>query len=152
MRWLDGSEMDFRQLLGEELCEKLALEMYDYDREQWFECDEFIRNALLIIDFDTEITMEGFATPYNGNFSNDYYCRIVDAFRAIGDDGDADILSEALRVDSHYTKLLEGAGDGYDTIYDEFCDKLDELEKGLYLNADFDMWAMLYEYLEKHIR
>ena len=154
MKWFDESEIDFKQFSGEKLCEKLSLEMYDYNRERWFECDDFVKNALLIIDFDTESNMEGFSTPYIGNFSNDYYCKIINAFREIGDNRDADILSEALRIDSYYTELLEGTDgeDESDTIYDEFCNKLDELEKELYLNTDFDMWALLYEYLEKHVK
>lgn len=154
MKWIDGNESDFKQFSGEQLCEKLALEMYKYDREQWFECDVFIQNALFIIDFDSESNMEGFSTPYIGNFTSDYYSKIIHAFRVIGDNHDADILSEALCLDSHYTNLLNDIDNEEESniIYDEFCDKLDELEKKLYLNTDFDMWTLLYEYLEKHIR
>ena len=154
MKWIDGSELDLKQFSGEQLCEKLALEMYGNDREKWFECDDFIQNALFIIDFDSESNMEGFSTPYIGNFTSDYYEKIINAFRAIGDDNDADILSEALRLDAHYTKLLKeiNSKSEFEAVYNEFCGKLDELEKGLYLNTDFNMWALLYDYVEKHIK
>ncbi len=150
MKWLDGSEMDTKGLSGEALCEKLALEMYSYDEEQRLECDDFLQNAMHIIDFDSECVMGGFFTPYTGNIPTERYQRIIDAFRAIGDEADADILSEALRLDMHYSPLLEGRGneDGYDELYDEFSGRLGELEESLYMNTDRDMWAMLYAYLD----
>lgn len=153
MKWVDGTEIDIRDLSGEDICGKLAVEMYDVDREQWLECDECLQNAMYIIDFDSEVNMEGFATPYIGNFTAEYYAKIVDAFRAIGDDHDADIIAAALRLDSDYTKLLDNTDDDEesDRIYEEFCDKIDELEQELYLNTGFDMWALLYRYVEEHI-
>ena len=154
MKWIDESEVDLRQFSGEELCEKLVLEMYESDQEKWFECESFIQNALFILDFDTVSNMEGFSTPFDGYFSSDYYEKIINAFRAIGDKHDADILSEALRLDAYYTKRIESISDdaGSEAVHDEFCDKIDELEKGFYLNTDFDMWSLLYGYLEENIR
>lgn len=153
MKWVNGTEIDVRDLSAEDICGKLAVEMYDADREQWLECDKFLQNAMYIIDFDTEVNMEGFATPYIGNFTTEYYTKIVDAFRAIGDDHDADIIIEALRLDSNYTKLFDSIDDDdeSDRIYEEFCDKIDELEQKLYLNTGFDMWSLLYRYVEEHI-
>lgn len=151
MKWIDGSELELKQFSGEKLCEKLALEMYASDREKWFECEDFIQNALVILDFDTVSNMEGFSTPYDSYFTSDYYGRIIRAFHAIGDHHDADILSEALRLDTYYTEQIESTDDESDTVYEEFCDKIDELEKGLYLNTGFDMWGLLYGYLENNI-
>ena len=152
MIWVDGSETDPKLFSGEELVEKLALEMYD-DREHWSECSEFIQNALYIIDFDTVTNMEGFPTPYFGYFSSEEYERIINAFQAIGDNNDADILSEALRLDTYYQKLLGIAEDENERskIYDEFIEKLDGSEKRLYLNTEFDMWALLYRYIDENI-
>ena len=154
MKWVDGTEIDVRDLSGEDICEKLAIEMYDTDSDQWMLCDECIRNALYIIDFDTETNMEGFSTPYLGNFSADYYAKIKNAFRTIGDDKDADLIEEALRLDSDYTKRLDNADNDEesDRIYNEFREKLGVLEERLYLNTDFDMWSLLYKYLDERIK
>ena len=154
MRWVDGSEIDFQQFSGEEICEKLASEMWNYPHEQWLQCADFIQNAIFIIDFDTVINMEGFPTPYFGYFTTDYYAKIIKAFQAIGDNNDADILKEAGRIDSHNQELLDSTKDKneWDKLYDKFSEELDVLENQLYLNTDFDMWAMLYKYLDEHIR
>lgn len=52
MRWIDGSDIDIKLYSGEDLCEKLGGDMYKTKQEDWFKCEEFIQNALLIIDFD----------------------------------------------------------------------------------------------------
>ena len=66
---------------------------------------------------------------------------------------DADILIEAGRLDSYYQKLLDCKEDRneFDRIFDEFSDKLDELEEELYLNTEFDMWTLLYNYIHEQI-
>ncbi len=154
MRWIDGNEIDVKGFSVDEICKKLSLEMYDNDRAQWLKCDEFIQNALFIIDFDAVTNMEGFSTPYDGYFTAEDYSKIIKAFRAIGDDKDADTLTEASHLDSHYQTLLDSTEDEdeSDKIFDEFCEKIEKLGEGLYLNTDFDMWALLYEYLNKQIR
>lgn len=83
MKWIDGNEIDMKQFSGERLCEKLALEMWDH-REHWSECDEFIQNALFIIDFDTVTNMEGFSTPYDGYFTSEEYLGIIKHFKLSG--------------------------------------------------------------------
>ena len=153
MRWLDGNEIDIKQFSGEELCDKIGSEMYGNDNENWFKCAEFIQNAIYIIDFDTVINMEGFPTPHYGYFSNDYYSKIINAFQAIGDDKDAKIIAEAGEIDAYYQKLIDNADnkDERNKIYDEFSGKLDQLEQELYLNTVFNMWELLYAYLDKKI-
>lgn len=53
-----------------------------------------------------------------------------------------------------YTEQIESIDedDESDAVYDVFCDKIAELEKGLYLNTNYDMWVLLYEYVESHIK
>ena len=152
MIWVDGSDIDPRQFSAEELCEKLALEMYKH-RENWSKCDEFIQNALFIIDFDTVTNMEGFSTPSFGYLASEYYSQIIRAFRAIGDDSDADIIAEAGRIDPYYKKILDSTKDKYEyeKIDDEFNEKIDKLENKLYLNTGFDMWTLLYKYIDEQI-
>ncbi len=154
MKWFDGREIELKHFSGEEICEKLSLEMWDYDYEQWEKCDECIRNSLYIIDFDTVANMEGFPTPHYGYFSNEYYLKIVKAFRDIGDNNDADILAEAFYIDSYYQQIFDNTEDKneFDKIYDEFSERIDALEKNLYLNTDFDVWSLLYKYLDAQIK
>jgi len=149
MKWIDGNKIELTGLSGEEICEKLALEMYDYKYEQWEECEECLQTALYIIDFDTVTNMEGFPTPYYGYFSNEYYLKIIKAFRDIGDNNDADILTEAFHIDLHYQKIFDSIEEKkeFGKIYDEFSDKIDALEKKLYINTDYDVWSLLYKYL-----
>ena len=127
--------------------------MWDH-REHWSECEEFIQNALFIIDFDTVTNMEGFSTPYDGYFTSEEYLGIIKAFQAIGDNNDANILAEALRLDSYYQRMLDSTEDENksDEIYDEFSEKLDDLEKDLYLFTEFDMWTLLHKYIDEQIR
>ncbi|MEE3494040.1 MAG: hypothetical protein VZR06_02685 [Butyrivibrio sp.] len=89
--------------------------------------------------------MEGFPTPHYGYFSTDYYLKIIKAFLAIGDDKDAQILTEAGKIDSYYQKLLDNTDNNDERcrIYNEFSAKLDQLEQELYLHTDFDMWELL---------
>ena len=152
MRWVDGSEIDLKQFSGKEICEKLSMEMWNSYYEQWIKCAEFLQNAIFIVDFDSLAT-GGFTTPSFVNFIDEYYWQIIKAFRAIGDKKDAEILTELSRLDTHYQKLLGSAKDDdeWDKIYDEFREKIDALEKKLYLNTDFDMWALLYKYLDEQI-
>ena len=153
MKWIDGNEIELMHFSGGEICEKLALEMYDYTYEQWAECETCLQTALYIIDFDTVTNMEGFPTPHYGYFSNEYYLKIIKAFRDIGDNNDADILLEAFCIDLHYQKQFDNIEDKkeFEKIYDEFSGKIDALEKKLYLNTDFDVWSLLYKYLIEQI-
>lgn len=154
MRWLDGSDIDLIQFSGEELCEKIAADMYKNDKELWFKCADFIQNALFIIDFDAVINMEGFPTPYYGYYTSEYYSKIIKAFKAIGAINDANIITEAGQIDSYYQGHLDSAKGTHkwNKIYDEFSEKLDRLEKRLYTNTDFDIWTLLYNYIEEQIR
>jgi hypothetical protein len=154
MKWVDGSEIDIKQFTGASLCEKLALEMWKNGEELWLQCPVFLQNALYILAFDTETNMEGFSTPNDGNITPENYARIISAFRAIGDAQDAAVLEEVLSLDAAYQQRLAQAenDDETDEIHDEYSDKLEELEQKLYLNTDFEMWALLYQYLDEQLR
>ena len=154
MKWFDGSELDVKQFTGEALCEKISLEMWDSDSEQRAEFPDFIQHAMCIIDFDTITNMEGFSTPFFGEYIPEYYAQIIAAFRAIGDTQDADILAEALRLDAQYQEMSDNAADAAeaDRLYNELSGKLGALEPGLYLKTDADMWGMLYRYLGENLQ
>ena len=153
MRWVNGSEIDLTPLSGNEICEKLALEMWDC-REQWQHCAVFLQNAMLIIDFETVTDMEGFSTPFDGYFSDEEYSRIIEAFRAVGSSIGADILTEALNIDLQYRKLFDSTEDKNkaDKLYEEFCERIENLGRKFYRNSEPDIRALLYKYLYEQSR
>ena len=58
MRWVDGSEIKIEDFTGEALCEKLASDMHGVC-EQYLDCADFIQTAAFLIEFDTELAMQG---------------------------------------------------------------------------------------------
>ena len=152
MKWLDGQEFDTKDF---------TREMYNYDHEQWLECDEPLKTALFIIDFDTELTMGGIYAFLENSIGH-YAPQIIRSFRNIGDNTDAEILSEICRLappDMIRGELLETDHKEYDIyIFDEvhglkeeIADKISELEEKLYLNSDSDIWSLLFAYMDSYI-
>lgn len=135
MKWLDGSYIDIKKFSGSELCEKISLELWEHERSEWLEYADFIQTAVFLIDFDTELTMEGIFTCLENSISN-YMPYIIEAFRTIGDYKDAEILSEICRIVSPDEEIL---------------DEIERLESQLYLNNGFNMWQLLYDYLDRKI-
>ncbi len=144
-----------------ELCEKLSREMWESERSEWLDCADFIQTALFLIDFDTELTMEGIFSFLENSIGH-YAPNIIKAFRDIGDDKDADILSEICRLalpDVIRGDFLSGDYNEYDiSVFDdihelsrEVSKKIEILENQLYLNNGFDMWQMLYNHLDMRI-
>jgi hypothetical protein len=93
MRWIDGDKINIKQFTGETLCEKLSTELWSVDYEQWLKCTDFIQVASFLIAFDTELTMEGIFTFLENSIGH-YAPNIIQAFRTIGDNTDADTLEE----------------------------------------------------------
>lgn len=161
MIWIDGTEIDIKQYTGEALCEKLAAEMWKYKIEQRLKWPVFIQAACFLIDFDTELTMEGIFT-FLENSTGHYSPNIIQAFRMIGDDHDADILEKICYYappDIIRGELLAGDHQEYEiTSFDsdhelkeEIVEIIEELDRKLYLHTGFDMWELLYKYLDDQI-
>ncbi len=135
MKWIDGTDIEIKGLSGEEICEKLADELWQYDRSQWLECDEFIQVAAFLIDFDTELQMEGIFNFLENSIGN-YATNIINAFKIIGDEKDAEILSEICYLNDNCE------------LSEEIESKIEMLENQLYLNREFDIWQLLFKYLD----
>lgn len=162
MIWVNGNEIDIKQFTGEKLCEKLADELWDNDYEQWLKCAEFIQVASFLIAFDFELNMEGIFTFLENSIGH-YAPNIIQAFRTIGDNNDADILEEICRIappDVMRGEFLSGDPQEYDItafndnheLKEEAIERIEELDKQLYLNSGFDMWELLYRYLDEQIK
>lgn len=161
MRWIDGKEINIKQFTGEEICEKLAVELWGNDYEQWLECADFIQVASFLIAFDTELVMQGIFTFLENSIGH-YAPNIIQAFRAIGDNHDADILEEICRLappDVMRGEFLSSSHQEYEiTIFDEdhemkeeVEERIEELDRQLYLTSGFDIWKLLYKYVDEQI-
>lgn len=161
MQWIDGSEINIKKYTGKSLCEKLAIEMWDYKMEQWLNCADFIQVACFLIAFDTELTMEGIFTFLENSIGH-YSPNIIQAFREIGDNHDADILEEICHYappDRVRGEFLAGTHQEYElTSFDadhelkeEVVEIIGELGHKLYLYTDFDIWEPLFKYVEERI-
>ena len=101
--------------------------------EHWPRWPDVIQVAYFIIAFDTELAMEGIFTFLENSIGH-YAPQIIRAFRAIGDDHDADSCFD----EDHKRK-------------EEVAEKITRLAKGLYLSTGADIWAPLFDYVDKKI-
>lgn len=161
MKGFDRNDTDIKQFSGVELCERLSRVMWESERSEWLECADFIQTALFLIDFDTELNMEGIFSFLENSIGH-YAPNIIKAFRDIGDDKDADILSEICRLappdlirgeflNGDYSEYDISAFDDIHELSEETSEKIEILESRLYLNSGFDMWQLLYDYLDRRI-
>ena len=161
IKWFDGTYINFKDYNGESLAERIASDMYPMAREEIFQYPEFIQNAYFIIDFDVELTMEGIYGVLENSIVT-YIPNIINAFQKIGDDKDADILKqivELVSVESMREEKNQDLEEYQITSFTE-CHELDdavyeqieELESEFYLKTDFDMWSLLFQYLDEEIK
>lgn len=149
MLWLDGSRIDINQYTGEMFCEKLADEMWAYDVKQWLACAEFIQTACFLIAFDTELAMEGIGT-FLENALGQVVLPIIQVFRAVGAQKEADTLEAIFQYappDARREKFLAAVLQD-DAAVEEAVKR--HAEK-FYLYPDFDIWSLLYRYLDEQI-
>lgn len=161
MRWIDGNDINIKQFTGETLCEKLVTELWGNAYDQWLECADFIQAASFLIAFDTELTMEGIFTFLENSIGH-YAPNIIQAFRAIGDNADADTLEEICLLappDVMRGELLSGDYQEYEltafhdnhVLNEEAETRITELSQQLYLHRGVDIWPLLFTYLDEQI-
>lgn len=162
MRWIDGTDINIKQFTGEKLGEKLALELWGNPYEQWLKCAEFIQVASFLIAFDTELSMEGIFTFLENSIGH-YAPNIIQAFRAIGDNNDAEILEEICRLappDSIRNDFSSGNHQEYEIntfdenheLKEEVVEKIIVLSKQLYLYCGLNIWELVVKYLDEQIK
>ncbi len=144
IKWINGEEIAIKQFSGEEICEKLALELFNYDYSEWLAWEEFLQVACFIIDFDTELAMNGIFS-FLENTIRRYASHIITAFQAIGADKEAKLLSEICNLAS--VGLTKG-----EFLNENIISKIENLENQLYLYTGFDIWKLLYNYLDNQIK
>ena len=161
MKWFGGNEIELKSYSGEQLAEKIAEDMYFIDREEIFDYPEFIQNAFFLIDFDAELTIEGIFTVLENSIGQ-FMSEIIKAFRAIGDETDAEVLDKISKIVS-VQELREELSDmdleeyqitSFDECHDldeESIEKIEALSKQLYLHSNLDIWELLFAYLDREI-
>lgn len=157
---LFDEEIDLKSLSGEELAEEIATNMYsDFDRKKIFEYPEFIRTAYFIIDFDSELSINGIGAILE-NSIGEYVHEIIKAFECIGDTEEALLLTEIVKLVAHENisndvkTLKEFDINSFlidNDIDEETEDKITKLVDGFYIYTGFDMWGLLFSYLDKEI-
>ena len=124
MNFIDKALAGFTS--GEDFVQKMA-DIYEYQevREELANYPTWIRNIITVIDYDTELAMDGL------EFKS--YRNVIDALTDIGVTTEAQVLIE-----------LEGdvSQDGIDSCYSKLA-----------LNNDYEaFWDKLYSYADKNMK
>lgn len=124
MNFIDKALAGFTS--GEDFVQKMA-DIYEYQevREELANYPTWIRNIITVIDYDTELAMDGF------EFKS--YRNVIDVLTDIGVTTEAQALIE-----------LEGdvSQDGIDSCYSKLA-----------LNIDYEaFWDKLYSYADKNMK
>ena len=100
-------------------------------REILYKYPQFVRDVILIIDYDIEIQMEGLDNVIYGDFG-EQLPEIIQALDNCGAGYEADVLREA----------REMSVEEYDENYDSLCEKLA-------LHNDYDaFWDLVRKYID----
>lgn len=135
MNALDNILENLPHLSADDIIQTLGSEMYE---KEFPELDKlgnypkFIQDAIYIIEFDTELAMNGIG----GVLENRINCiipKIIKAFQNIEANQEADILSQIYAI--------------YQTS--PCSDEIETLRKSFYLYTSFDIWSLLETYVEQ---
>lgn len=124
MNFIDKALAGFTS--GEDFVQKMA-DIYEYQevREELANYPTWIRNIITVIDYDTELAMDGF------EFKS--YRNVIDALTDIGVTTEAQVLIE---LESDMSQ------DGIDSCYSKLA-----------LNNDYEaFWDKLYSYADKNMK
>lgn len=126
---------NINSLRAEDVIESMA-EIYNtpIDREDLVKYPQFIQDIIFIIDYDTELSMNGIL-GFIKNSTNKYLPQTIDALKNIGADTDVEVLKKISSFDT------------YKNIND-----IESLSEKIYLYNDFDIWKLLEEYVEREIK
>lgn len=136
MNFIDKALVRKDHLSNDDFLQAMA-EIYNEPEVRGFlsEYPEYIQNIIYIIDYDTEMQMEGLEGVLEGDLSEDYEF-IYRALMSCGAVHEAEILKMAKQLDID------------DDKYDE---QLNKLEKQTALNNDYDsFWNLVRDYIGRN--
>ena len=130
MNLIDKVINNLHTLSADDVIEALT-KIYDepIERAELDKYPQFIQDIIFIIDFDTELSMEGIG----GVLENSIADKIIIALRNIHADSDADLLQKIVDI---YDGNLEN-------------ETIDKLADQLYLYSSLDIWELLNIYVNK---
>lgn len=121
---MDFIEEALNSITGEEFVQSLA-DIYLHPEVCLSELPTWIRNLIIVMDYDTEIQMDG--------LSNKSYKDVIDALNVMGLNNEASVLS----------KLTGNASD----------EAIEECYLGLAINNDYDVfWEKVFQYADWNLR
>lgn len=126
---------NINSLRAEKIIENMA-EIYNIpiDKEDLVKYPQFIQDIIFIIDYDTELSMNGIL-GFLKNSTNKYLPQTITALKNIGAYTDVEVLKKISSFDT------------YKNIND-----IESLSEKIYLYNDFDIWKLLEEYVEREIK
>ncbi|MHA6533312.1 DMP19 family protein [Paenibacillus sp. BAC0078] len=153
---------EYKDLTAEEIVDSICSNIYEPDnvaaREAVLESPGFLRDILLLIDLDTELTMNGIL-GFLENSSGRYLAETIEALKHIGAAEDARILEhikqqlEANRPQRQKTPTLHEISSFQDRyiLNAEVLDGILREADGLYLNTpDRNIFDNLIHYLSQN--
>lgn len=135
MNVLDNIINDIQNLSANEIFDRLSTEICKSDFPAYSNLGcypQFIQDIILIIDLDTELSMEGICGVLENSIAN-LLPQIIKALHNIGAKGEANTLSNIYAV--------------YQTSPNS--ENIDSLARKRYLYTDFDIWTLLETYIEQ---
>ena len=135
MNVLDNILENLPHLSADDIIQTLGSEMYEKEFCELDKVDNypnFIQDAIYIMEFDTELAMNGIGGVLE-NWIKCFIPKIIKAFQNIGANQEADILSKIYAI--------------YQTS--PCSDEIETLRKSFYLYTSFDIWTLLETYVEQ---
>ncbi|MBQ8135669.1 MAG: hypothetical protein IJ192_14925 [Clostridia bacterium] len=129
MNFIDKAFRD--GLYGDDFLQAMA-EIYSYDevRNELDKYPRFVKDVILILDYDTALQMDGLEDVLYGSLSEQFE-EITEALKNAGADDEAELLKKA--------KALPES-------------KLEEIYDGLALNSDYEkFWNSVRDYIDRSL-
>jgi len=132
MNFIDKTLERINEMSADDFLQSMA-DIYSelIDRNEIKKYPQFVQDVIFIIDYDTELQMEGLAGFFNDSIK-DYVIDTIIALKNCGAIKEAEILEKCKHVDI------------------ENYDRYGELENETYLNNDFEgFWKLVDDYIER---
>ncbi|MDU4659522.1 MAG: hypothetical protein E6Y39_05220 [Clostridium butyricum] len=132
MNFIDRALAKINEMSADDFLQSMA-QIYGepIERNELKKYPQFVQDIIFIIDYDTELQMEGMEGFFNDS-TKDYVNETIIALKNCGAAKEAEILEECKH------------------IHIEDYDGYVELEKETYLNNDFEgFWKLVNEYIER---
>jgi predicted HicB family RNase H-like nuclease len=132
MNFIDRALKRISEMSADEFLQSMA-DIYKepIDRNEVKKYPQFVQDVIFIIDYDTELQMEGLVGFFNDS-TKDYVDETIIALKNCGAIKEAEILEQCKKINI--------------CDYDSYMD----LENDIYINNDFEgFWKLVVDYIER---